>query len=374
MTKPTLSPTPPSPSSAVAVQGVDPFHALAISFTDTPEIRELIKTQIAPGLSDDQLKYVFYVCGQLQLNPILDEIYILLTDEKAPKKNPDGSYVYYKNSQGKNVREYEATGKKKIKLMASGDGIHARADRNGQIDSIEDTRILNAKGEHIGIRYAIYKAGKPRPFVAEAYMDQEYKDDDKWRGNRWRMLDAKAKRYAFELAFPTPGAPMATPGATREELRAELERDPEESGDETFNRHTDDKTGKATVVEGFGSVVDNASASALAADSKPAPTEAPPSAAPPAESKPERAATPPAEIVSIATKVVGTIRDYATKNAIGPSAILKLAVGKAFPADKVVELLEHIERLTENVWPSGPLRELDWYEELLVLINKKWNK
>lgn len=120
---------------------------------------DLIKTQIAPGVTDGELKLFLHVCKSRHLDPFAKQIYAITREQW----NAD-------------TRQRE----KKMTIMASIDGMRLTAKRGGieAIDEPEfeyDARLINSGSNPLGIVKAsvrVWRKGCERPTVGVAYWDE----------------------------------------------------------------------------------------------------------------------------------------------------------------------------------------------------------
>ena len=142
---------------------------------------ELIKTQIAKGATDDELKLFLEVCKSTQLNPFMKQIY-------AIKRNSKGG--------------------SQMTIQCSIDGYRAIAHRTGLCLSIGDP-VFEYKGANVNIPYSATitvekivgnHVGK---FIATAYWSDYYGDGSSFMANSkprimlGKVVEALCLRKAF---------------------------------------------------------------------------------------------------------------------------------------------------------------------------------
>lgn len=119
---------------------------------------DLIKTQIAPGVTDGELKLFLHVCKSRQLDPFAKQVYAIVREQ-------------WNNE----TRQRE----KKMTIMASIDGFRLTAKRGG-IEAIDEPEFeydarLKSDANPLGIVKAtvrVWRKGVDRPTVGVAYWDE----------------------------------------------------------------------------------------------------------------------------------------------------------------------------------------------------------
>jgi phage recombination protein Bet len=155
---------------------------------------DLIKTQIAPGVSDGELKLFLHVCQSRRLDPFSKQIYAVVRSTWDP-----------------NTR----TNKEKMTIMTAIDGFRLNAKRGG-VEAIDEPEFeydgqLRSRDNPLGLVKAsvrVWRAGIARPTVGVAYWD-EYravkKDGSlsgKWADMPRTMLAKCAEAQALRKAAP----------------------------------------------------------------------------------------------------------------------------------------------------------------------------
>jgi phage recombination protein Bet len=155
---------------------------------------DLIKTQIAPGVTDGELKLFLHVCKSRQLDPFSRQIYAVVRE-----------------AWNSDTRQKE----KKMTIMTAIDGFRLNARRGGveAIDEAEfeyDARQI-ANDNPLGLVKAsvkVWRAGVSRPTVGVAYWD-EYRQtkrdgglSGKWGDMPRGMLAKCAEAQALRKAAP----------------------------------------------------------------------------------------------------------------------------------------------------------------------------
>jgi phage recombination protein Bet len=155
---------------------------------------DLIKTQIAPGVSDGELKLFMHVCKSRHLDPFAKQIYAITREQ-----------------WNNDTRQRE----KKMTIMASIDGMRLTAKRGGieAIDEPEFEYDARLKGDDnpLGIVKAsvrVWRKGCDRPTVGVAYWD-EYKQTKRdgglmglWPKMPRTMIAKCAEAQALRKAAP----------------------------------------------------------------------------------------------------------------------------------------------------------------------------
>jgi phage recombination protein Bet len=119
---------------------------------------DLIKTQIAPGVTDGELKLFLHVCKSRQLDPFAKQVYAIVREQ-----------------WNNDTRQRE----KKMTIMASIDGFRLTAKRGG-IEAIDEPEFeydarLRSDSNPLGIVKAtvrVWRKGVDRPTVGVAYWDE----------------------------------------------------------------------------------------------------------------------------------------------------------------------------------------------------------
>ncbi len=119
---------------------------------------DLIKTQIAPGVTDGELKLFLHVCKSRQLDPFARQVYAIVREQW----NAD-------------TRQRE----KKMTIMSSIDGFRLTARRGG-VEAIDEAEFtydgtLKCESNPLGIVKAsvkVWRKGVDKPTVGVAYWDE----------------------------------------------------------------------------------------------------------------------------------------------------------------------------------------------------------
>lgn len=160
------------------------------NLTFTQEQVSLIKSQIAPKATDDELKLFLNQCTRTGLDPFSRQIYAI----HRKTRDSFGNYV------------------EKMSIQVSIDGFRAIAERSGDYGGQEEPIFdINEKGELVSCKVTVYKfRGNTRypAAVGVAYWD-EYKQTD-FKGNltsMWAkmprvMLAKVAESLALRKAYP----------------------------------------------------------------------------------------------------------------------------------------------------------------------------
>lgn len=164
----------------------------AVGFTES-EV-DLIKTQIAPGVTDGELKLFLHVCKSRQLDPFSKQIYAVV-----------------RKQWNQETRSEE----KKMVMMTAIDGFRLNARRAG-VDAIDeaefqyDARLIN-NSNPIGLVKAtvkVWRKGCDRPTTGVAYWDEyvQTKRDGspsgQWPKMPRTMLGKCAEAQALRKAAP----------------------------------------------------------------------------------------------------------------------------------------------------------------------------
>ncbi len=155
---------------------------------------DLIKTQIAPGVTDGELKLFLHVCKSRRLDPFSRQIYAVVRKTWDPKTR---------------------TEKEKMTIMAAIDGMRL-SGRRGGVEAIDEAEFeydgsLRANDNPLGLVKAtvrVWRAGVSRPTTGVAYWD-EYRQANrdgkltgKWGDMPRGMLAKCAEAQALRKAAP----------------------------------------------------------------------------------------------------------------------------------------------------------------------------
>lgn len=161
---------------------------------------ELIKSTVAKGATDEELKLFLYTAKRTGLDPLTRQIYF----QKRQQRQKDGSY------------------KEVMTILTGIDGYRAIADRTGQLAGIDDPTyeeevvinpstsqgVLGASKRPIKATVTVYKIVKTTrvPFTASArwseYAPAEPKSGFMWNKMPYLMLGKVAEALALRKAFP----------------------------------------------------------------------------------------------------------------------------------------------------------------------------
>ncbi len=145
---------------------------------------DLIRTQIAPGCSPDELALFLEVCRSTGLNPLMRQIYAI------KRKSGDDS---------------------RMTIQTGIDGYRLLAARTGALAGIDDAEFDTETGEHPATaRVTVYRlvAGQRMPFSATARwreyaaLGRDGKPVALWAKMPWLMLGKCAEALALRRAFP----------------------------------------------------------------------------------------------------------------------------------------------------------------------------
>lgn len=142
---------------------------------------ELIKTTIAKGATDDELKMFLYVCERTRLDPFTKQIHLV------PR---------WDSRQGKEIRT----------PIVGIDGLRSIAERSGEYAGNDDP-IFDNEDTPTKATVTVYKIvqGIRSPFTASARWTQYYPGDKQgfmWNKMKHLMLGKCAEALALRKAFP----------------------------------------------------------------------------------------------------------------------------------------------------------------------------
>lgn len=145
-----------------------PLAMASAGFTET-EI-DIIKTQIAPGVTDGELKLFLHVCKSRRLDPFSKQIYAIRREQWDPDAR---------------------TRVKKMTIQTGIDGFRLNAKRGG-IEAIDDAEFeynvseegpLNPLGL-VRAKVSVWRTGVSKPTTASAYWDEYRQVKDEYERNQ----------------------------------------------------------------------------------------------------------------------------------------------------------------------------------------------
>lgn len=148
---------------------------------------DLIKKQIAPGTTDDQLKLFLYQCRRSGLDPLTRQIYCVL-----------------RNSKNKDTGQWE----KKMTIQTSIDGFRVIAERSGDYGGQGKPVFTEVDGKLVSAEITVYRfRGDVRyeAAVGVAYWNEYVPDsgqDKMWLKMPHVMLSKVAEALALRKAYP----------------------------------------------------------------------------------------------------------------------------------------------------------------------------
>lgn len=148
---------------------------------------DLIKKQIAPGTTDDQLKLFIYQCRRTGLDPLTRQIYCML-----------------RNAKNKDTGQYE----KKMTIQTSIDGFRVIAERSGDYGGQGKPVFNELDGKLISAEVTVYRfRGDIRyeAAVGVAYWNEyvpQSGQDQMWQKMPHAMLSKVAEALALRKAYP----------------------------------------------------------------------------------------------------------------------------------------------------------------------------
>ena len=173
----------------------------------------LIKTTVAKGASDDELRLFIQVCKGANLNPFMKQVHLI------PR---------WDSRSGKEVRTIQV-GIDGFRAVAESSGMYA-----GNDDPIfAETKVIQAKTKKIDVpltaKVTVYKLlqGKPYAFSATARWDEYYPGERigfQWHIRPYLMLGKCAEALALRKAFPKLLSGMYA----QEEMDKTIQINPEE--------------------------------------------------------------------------------------------------------------------------------------------------
>lgn len=148
---------------------------------------DLIKTQIAPGTTDDQLKLFLYQCKRTGLDPLTRQIYCVL-----------------RNSKNRDTGQWE----KRMTIQTAIDGFRVIAERSGDYGGQGEPIFNEVDGKLISVKVTVYRfRGDIRyeAAVGVAHWNEYVPDggqDKMWLKMPHAMLSKVAEALALRKAFP----------------------------------------------------------------------------------------------------------------------------------------------------------------------------
>ncbi len=160
---------------------------MRIDFTEDQE--KLIKTQIAPNASKDELQLFLYQCKRTGLDPLTRQIYCI----------------------HRNVKEGDSWGKK-MSIQTSIDGFRVIAERSGVYAGQSEPEFIEQDGKLICCKVRVYKfsskGDRYEASVGVAYwseyvqLGKDQKPSGMWAKMPHTMLSKVAEALALRKAFP----------------------------------------------------------------------------------------------------------------------------------------------------------------------------
>jgi phage recombination protein Bet len=169
---------------------------------------DLIKTQIAKGCNDLELKYFLEICKQANLNPFTKQIYAIKRNTK------DGSQLTIQTS----IDGYRAIAHQSGKCLSISDPIFEYSGDRNNIPISATITVKKIVGNHIG------------EFTSTAYWSDYYGDGKSYMANSKPriMLGKCAESLALRKAFPSELSGLYTQEemiiADREEIQIEKDK------------------------------------------------------------------------------------------------------------------------------------------------------
>lgn len=205
------------------------------SITFTQEQVSLIKSQIAPKATDDELRLFLNQCSRTGLDPFSRQIYAI----HRKTRDSNGNYV------------------EKMSIQVSIDGFRAIAERSGDYGGQDEPVFdVNEKGELVSCKVIVYKfrgATRYPAAVGVAFWD-EYKQTD-FKGNltsMWAkmprvMLSKVAESLALRKAYPNDLSGLYTTEEMAQATDSPTEDQKEELIASLIDLEMDDDTRKIAV-------------------------------------------------------------------------------------------------------------------------------
>jgi len=186
--QPPLGEAPPSqpdaPAPAPAPETRQPMPTVSkptVIEGYTMEQIQLIRTNVAQGATDDELRYFLYVARQRGLNPLLREIYWM----RRHRRTSNGGYVDSSS------------------IIIGIDGARKIASASGKIDGLDVDVIRNEEGK---IEYGIatlWMRGSAHPYIARAKLSEYTPSSDSgmWKTMPETMIKKVAEMLVYRMAF-----------------------------------------------------------------------------------------------------------------------------------------------------------------------------
>lgn len=144
---------------------------------DPPMVLAILKNQIMPGASDDEIAAITVICNVYDLNPLLREIYAF----PDPKR-------------------------KRIVPVVGVDGWAKIINRQKDYDGCEFKMEIGADGKTpVSCTCKLYSKSKSHPLEITEYFDECKRNTDPWNNMPKRMLRHKAFIQAGRVAFGISG-------------------------------------------------------------------------------------------------------------------------------------------------------------------------
>ncbi|MDP3909105.1 MAG: phage recombination protein Bet [Gemmatimonadales bacterium] len=160
----------------------------------SPEQVELIKTQIAPGASDGELKLFMAVCAKLDLDPFRKQIYAIKRSTNTAKKGQPPKW------------------EDRMAIQVGIDGLLAIAERSREFAGVTLPQFCGEDGvwrdilppgvKVFAVKIGVMRRGWREPVFALALMSEYFQDNAMWRDRPAGQLEKCALAKALRRAFP----------------------------------------------------------------------------------------------------------------------------------------------------------------------------
>lgn len=168
----------------------------------TEKHRQLIKEQIAPDATKEELELFFMMAYRTRLDPLLKQLYFIKYRDKYASEKNGCQCGWSKCTCGKSVF--------KVSYVTSIDGYRIIAHRTGLFDGVDepeykyDERVSHNQVEKrlLSCTVRVYKKGSSHAFAATVKFSEYDTQKNLWKTMPETMIAKVAEAHALRKAFP----------------------------------------------------------------------------------------------------------------------------------------------------------------------------
>lgn len=143
----------------------------------TDKHKQLIKEQIAPDATKEELELFFMMAYRTRLDPLLKQLY----------------FIKYKGKDGR---------PDKVSYVTSIDGYRIIAHRTGLFDGVDEPEYKHNNGQLYSCTVRVYRKGSSHAFAATVKFTEYDTKFNNWRTMPETMIAKVAEAHALRKAFP----------------------------------------------------------------------------------------------------------------------------------------------------------------------------